>query len=53
MICTKTDDSHAMASVRIKTEFEGLTAAETEVIRAKARELFMAHNLEMSEKYAV
>lgn len=48
----RTDDSHAMASVRIKNDFEEFTTADMEKIRAKALELFMAHNLEMSEKYA-
>lgn len=48
---SRTDDSHAMASVRIKNDFEGLTAAEPEEIRAKALTLLMAHNTEMAEKY--
>lgn len=41
-----------MASVRIKNDYEGFTATETEEIRAKALNLLLAHNLEMSEKYA-
>ena len=49
---SRTDDSHAMASVRIKRDFEGLTTTEMKEIRTKALELLMAHNLEMSAKYA-
>ena len=49
---SRIDDSHAMASVRIKRDFEGLAMTEMKEIRTKALELFMAHNLEMSEKYA-
>ena len=49
---SRKDDSHAMASVRIKNDFEWFTATETEEIRAKALNLLLAHNLEMSEKYA-
>lgn len=49
---SRIDDSHAMASVRIKRDFEGLTTTEMKEIRTKALELFVAHNLEMSEKYA-
>ena len=45
------DDSHAIASVRIKNDFEGLSIENMEEIRVKALELFMAHNLEMSKKY--
>lgn len=48
---SRTDDSHAMASVRIKNDFEGLGGAEPEKIRAKALMLFLAHNAEMAEKY--
>lgn len=50
---SRTDDSHAMASVRIKNDFEGLTVAEPEEIRAKALEHFLANNAVMSEKYGL
>ncbi|MCQ2559001.1 MAG: hypothetical protein MJ135_07770 [Oscillospiraceae bacterium] len=46
---SRTDDSHAMASARIKNDFVGFTTAPMEEIRAKALELFLAHNLEMSQ----
>lgn len=50
---SRMNDSHAMASVRIKNDFEGLVSADMEEIHAKAYSLFMAHNLEMTMKYVV
>lgn len=49
---SRTDDSHAMASARIRNDFEEFTTAAIEEIHAKALKLFTAHNREMSEKYA-
>lgn len=42
----------AMAAVRIKNDFAGLAASETEAIRARALELLLTHNREMAQKYA-
>lgn len=50
---SRTDDSHAMASVRIKNDFERLTTAKPEEIRAKALEHFLANNAVMLEKYGL
>ena len=50
---SRTDDSHAMASVRIKNDFERLTPAKPEEIRAKALEHFWANNAVMLEKYGL
>mgnify|MGYP007002429070 CR=1 FL=1 len=44
-------DSHAVASARIKCEFEGTDKTELSRIHARALELLHAHTKEMEEKY--
>lgn len=48
---SKTTDSHAMASSRIKREFEDENQTELSKIQARALELFNAHTKELEEKY--
>ena len=48
---TRTDDSHAAASVRIRHEFADTDPTDLSAIRARALELLHAHTKEMEEKY--
>lgn len=48
---SRTDDSHAVASARIKREFAETDQTNISVIRMRALELLNAHTKEMDEKY--
>ena len=48
---SKTNDSHAIASARIKTEFTDTDQTNLSGIQARALELLNAHTKEMEEKY--
>lgn len=48
---SKTGDSHAVASARIRRGFEGADQTELSRIQSRALELFRAHTKEMEEKY--
>ena len=48
---SKTNDSHALASARIKREFANTDQTELPTIQACALELLRAHTKEMEEKY--
>ena len=48
---SKTNDSHAIASARIKTEFTATDQTNLSGIQARALELLNAHTKEMEEKY--
>lgn len=48
---SKTNDSHAVASVRIRAEFADTNQTEISCVRARALELFRADTKEMQEKY--
>ena len=48
---TRTDDSHAAASVRIRHEFADTDPTDLSAIRARALELLEAHTKEMEDKY--
>ena len=48
---SKENDSHAVASVRIKCEFAGTDQRSLSCIQVRALELFHAHTREMEEKY--
>ena len=48
---SKTGDSHAMASVKIRREFADTNPAELSRIQSHALELLRAHTKEMEEKY--
>ena len=48
---SKTNDSHAIASARIKTEFTDTDQTNLFGIQARALELLNAHTKEMEEKY--
>ena len=48
---SKTNDSHAVASARIKTEFTDTDQTNLSGIQARALELLNAHTKEMEEKY--
>ncbi|MGN1001729.1 MAG: hypothetical protein ACI4PC_03080, partial [Oscillospiraceae bacterium] len=48
---SRPNDSHAMASARVKREFADTDPTRIPDIRARARELFHAHTEEMEEKY--
>lgn len=48
---SKENDSHAVASVRIKCEFAGTDQRSLSCIQVRALELFHAHTKEMEEKY--
>ena len=48
---SKTGDSHAMASARIKREFADTNQGSLPSIQARALELLHAHTAEMKEKY--
>ncbi len=48
---SKENDSHAVASVRIKCEFADTNQKSLSCIRVRALELFHAHTREMEEKY--
>ena len=48
---SKTGDSHAMASARIKREFADTNQGSLSCIQARALELLHAHTAEMKEKY--
>ena len=48
---TRTDDSHAAASARIRREFADTDPADLSAIRARALELLEAHTKEMEDKY--
>ena len=48
---SKTNDSHAIASARIKTEFTDTDQTNLSGIQARALELLHAHTKEMEEKY--
>ena len=47
----RTDDSHAMASVRLKNEFETVDQTDISKIQVRALELLAANDQEMQEKY--
>ena len=47
----KADDSHAMASARIKSEFADMDQTDLARIQARARALLRAHTKEMEAKY--
>ena len=47
----KTDDAHAVASVRIKREFADTNQRSLPCIRTQALKLFHAHTKEIEEKY--
>lgn len=48
---SRTGDSHAAASARIRREFAGTDQANLPSIQARARELLHAHTKELEEKY--
>ena len=48
---SRTDDSHAMASARLKTEFANTEQTELSGIQARALELLHAHTKELEAKY--
>ena len=48
---SKPDDSHAIASARLKRDFANADQTKLSAIRARARELFHAHTEEMEERY--
>lgn len=48
---SRPDDSHALASARLKREFAGTNRAELSCVRERALELFGASTKEMEEKY--
>ena len=48
---TKTGDSHAVASARIKRDFADTEQRKLSVIQSRALELLDAHTKEMEEKY--
>ena len=48
---SKTNDSHAIASARIKTEFTDTDQTNLSGIQARALELLNAHTKEMEEKH--
>ena len=48
---SKTDDSHAAASARIKREFADTDQADLSGIQKQALRLFRVHTKEMEEKY--
>lgn len=48
---SKTNDSHALASARLKREFADTDQTKLSGIQARALELFHAHTKEMEEKY--
>ena len=48
---SKTGDSHAAASARIKREFADTDQANLSCIQTQARKLFRVHTKEMKEKY--
>lgn len=48
---SKANDSHAAASVRIRSEFADTNQTEISYVRARALELFRADTKEMQEKY--
>ena len=47
----RTDDSHAIASARIKSEFADTNQKNISCIQERALELLNAHTKEMEEKY--
>lgn len=49
---SRPDDSHAMASARLKTEFAAADPASLPAIQALALEKLRAHTIEMEAKYA-
>ena len=48
---SRADDSHAIASARIKSEFADTDQTDISRIQTRANELFCAHTKEMEEKY--
>ena len=48
---SRTGDSHAAASARIKREFEGMDKTELPCIQIRALELLRTHTKELEEKY--
>lgn len=48
---SRSDDSHAIASARIKSEFADADQTDISRIQTRAHELFCAHTKEMKEKY--
>ena len=48
---SRTDDSHAAASARIRREFAGADQTDLAGVQARALELLHAHTKEMEEKY--
>ena len=48
---SRADDSHAVASARIRREFADTDPADLSAIRARALELLEAHTKEMEDKY--
>lgn len=48
---SKTNDSHAIASAKLKLEFADTDQTNLSVIQPRALELFHAHTKEMEEKY--
>jgi len=48
---SRTGDSHAMASARIRREFADTDQGSLHCIQARALELLHAHTAEMEEKY--
>ena len=48
---SRTGDSHAMASARIKREFTDMNQGSLPCVQARALELLHAHTAEMEEKY--
>ncbi len=49
----KTDDSHSLASARIKNEMGGLVSAQIAEIQIKARMLFLQSSIEMEQMFGV
>ena len=48
---SKTNDAHAVASVRIKSEFADMDQGSLPCVQAQALKLFHAHTKELEEKY--
>ena len=48
---SRANDSHAVASARIKREFADTDQTNHPCIQERARELFSVHTKEMEEKY--
>lgn len=48
---SRPDDSHALASARLKRNFENTNQSDISCIQARAAELFTAHTAELAAKY--